>query len=143
MQLIGFAFSNAALEYLSTLQPKVRKQIIKKAKALINNPFPQGCKKLQGVVTDESEPIYRERSGDYRILYVVRSNLTEVVILDIDDRKDVYKMPNKKSKADDELRMSEEDFDEVMRSALGVPPPPDKEPDEKPAKGRRVQGAPR
>jgi len=32
-----------------------------------------------------------ERSGDYRILYVVRKNPGEVIVLDIDNRKDVYK----------------------------------------------------
>ena len=59
-----------------------------KARALHADPHPVGSKKLQGEETDEGEPIYRERSGDYRILYLVR--VDEVVILDIDHRKDVY-----------------------------------------------------
>ena len=37
------------------------------------------------------EPILRERSGDYRILYVLRKDPDQVVILDIDHRKDIYK----------------------------------------------------
>lgn len=60
-------------------------------KALILNPEPNGSKKLKGVTTDEGEPVYRQRSGAYRILYVVRKNPSEVIILDIDDRKDVHK----------------------------------------------------
>ena len=72
MPYVGFAFTTAALDFLATLPPKIRKQVIKKAKALHANPHPQGSKKLHGVVTDDGDPVYRERSGDYRILYVVR-----------------------------------------------------------------------
>ena len=85
---MGFVFHKAALKYLETLPPKLRKQVTQKARALHTNPHPVGSKKLQGEETDEGEPIYRERSGDYRILYLVR--VDEVVILDIDHRKDVY-----------------------------------------------------
>lgn len=73
MPLIGFAFSEASLKFLEAVQPKIR------------------AKKLQGVTTSADEPVYRERSGDYRILYVVRENPHEVVILDIGHRKDVYR----------------------------------------------------
>ena len=85
---MGFVFHKAALKYLETLPHKLRKQVTQKARALHTNPHPVGSKKLQGEETDEGEPIYRERSGDYRILYLVR--VDEVVILDIDHRKDVY-----------------------------------------------------
>ena len=88
MPLMGFAFTKAALKYLETLPPKLRRQVTQKARALHADPHPVGSKKLQGEETDEGEPIYRERSGDYRILYLVR--VDEVVILDIDHRKDVY-----------------------------------------------------
>jgi mRNA interferase RelE/StbE len=90
VQLIGYTFSESSLKYLSTVPHKLRAQIIKKAKALIVNPYPQGSKKLQGMTTEQGEAIYRERSGDYRILYVVKNNPTIVVILDIDHRKDIY-----------------------------------------------------
>ena len=130
MPLIAFGFTGAALDYLATVPHKLRRQIIKKAKALHTNPFPAGVKKLQGVETDDGDPIYRERSGDYRILYVVRANPSEVLILDIDHRKDVYKMPNTKPPTDDEMRMPQTDFDAMMRGALGVAPPPEVETDD-------------
>jgi mRNA-degrading endonuclease RelE of RelBE toxin-antitoxin system len=38
---------------------------------------------------DNENPVYRERQGDYRILYSVRPVI--IVILDIDHRKDVYR----------------------------------------------------
>lgn len=87
--LFGFAFTQSAVEFLDGLPAgKVRAQIVKKAKALITNPHPAGCKKVQGV-TDGEDSVWRIRSGDYRILYVVRAG--EVIVLDIGHRKDIYK----------------------------------------------------
>lgn len=91
MPLFGFSVSQSALSFLESVPHKLRAQIIKKAKALITNPYPQGSKKLQGITSALGEALYRERSGDYRILYVVRSNPPHVAVLDIDNRKDVYK----------------------------------------------------
>lgn len=87
---MGLSFSESALAFFPTVPHKLRAQIIKKARALILNPHPQGSKKLQGITTSMGEPVHRERSGDYRILYVIRSNPSQVVILDIDHRKDIY-----------------------------------------------------
>jgi len=90
MALLKLSFSGSSLTFLSTVPQKFRAQIIKKVRALALNPYPQGSKKLQGVETPMGEPVYRERSGDYRILYVLRKDPDQVVILDIDHRKDVY-----------------------------------------------------
>ena len=124
MGYVGFAFTAAALDFLATVPPKTRRQIIKKAKALHTNPHPPGSKKLQGVESSDGDPIFRERSGDYRILYVVKSKPDEILILDIDNRKDVYKMPKTRTDAPDQMQMKEEDFDRMMHGALGVEPPP-------------------
>jgi mRNA interferase RelE/StbE len=87
--LYGFAYSEAALKYLETkVPPKIRGQIKRRIEALAANPTPPGSKKLQGVMDNEN-PVYRERQGDYRILYSVRPVI--IVILDIDHRKDVYR----------------------------------------------------
>lgn len=123
MPFVGFAFTDAALDFLETLPPKIRRQVIKKARALHTNPHPQGAKKLKDVETLEGDPVYRERSGDYRILYIVREKPAEVIILDIDHRKDVYRMPRTKTETADEMRMKESDFDAMMSKALGVPAP--------------------
>lgn len=85
----GLVFTKAALNNLEGIPFKIRAQLIKKAKALILDPHPKGSKPLKGVRSDDDEAIYRHRSGDYRILYVVREN--EVIILDIGNRKDVYR----------------------------------------------------
>ena len=36
------------------------------------------------------DPVHRVRSGNYRVLYTVRSNPQSIVILDIGHRKDIY-----------------------------------------------------
>ena len=91
MPLVALAFADCALDNLATIPHKFRVQIIKRAEALILVPRPSGCKKLKDTTSAAGEPVYRIRSGDYRILYVVRDIQNEVVILDIDDRKDVYR----------------------------------------------------
>ena len=91
MPLVVLAFSDCALDNLKSIPQKFRIQIIKKVQALVLIPRPSGCKKLKDVTSAAGEPVYRVRSGDYRILYVIRTDQNEVLILDIDDRKDIYK----------------------------------------------------
>jgi mRNA interferase RelE/StbE len=87
--LYGFAFSEAALNFLETVVPtKIRGQIKRRIEALAANPTPPGSKKLHGIL-DGEYPVYRVRQGDYRILYSVRPVI--IVILDIANRKDVYR----------------------------------------------------
>jgi mRNA interferase RelE/StbE len=89
--LHGFSYSESALKFLETVvAAKVRGQIKRKIEALAANPHPPGCKKLVGV-DNEGEVVYRIRSGDYRVLYVVRSNPQQIIVLDIDNRKDIYR----------------------------------------------------
>ena len=84
----GFAYHPDCLEFLQNLPPKIRRQIINKINRLAADPYPQTAKPLKDV-NDGEERVWRERSGDYRILYVVRD--VTVVIIDIGDRKDVYR----------------------------------------------------
>lgn len=89
MPILGFSFGPAAVAFLDRMPPgKIRAQIVKKARSLMANPYPAGCKKLVGVVSG-ADAVWRIRSGDYRILYMARA--AEIVILDIGDRKDIYR----------------------------------------------------
>lgn len=128
MPYVGFAFTDRALDFLESLPPKSRKQVTRRAKNLLTNPFPPSSKRLVDVETQEGDPVYRERSGDYRILYIVRSNPNEVLILDIGNRKDIYRVAKTKTEPTDEMRMKEGDFDEMMAKALGAEPPKDGKP---------------
>lgn len=78
----------SALDYLESLPDKPRRQLARRIDALKDNPKPRGCKRVQGV-GHEGRSIYRIRSGRYRVLYFVDEQT--VNILNIDDRKDVYK----------------------------------------------------
>lgn len=88
--LFGFAYTEKSLDFLASLTVKLRRQIVNKIDALADNPLPPGHKLIRGG-TGEEERMYRIRSGDYRVLYLLRSNPNHVVILDIDHRKDIYK----------------------------------------------------
>ena len=88
--LFGYAYSERALKFLESLNKKLRTQIAGKIQNLADDPIPPGSKLIKSTAGNV-ERIYRIRSGDYRVLYVVRSNPTHVVILDIGHRKDVYK----------------------------------------------------
>ncbi len=87
--LWGLALGSAAASFLDGMQPgKIRAQVVKRVKLLQHDPHPAGCKKLVDM-KNGTEAIWRVRSGDYRILYVIRAQ--EIVVIDIDHRKDVYR----------------------------------------------------
>jgi len=86
--LYGFAYSKKALRSLQSLEVRERRQIVKKIKDLASNPHPPGSRQVIGE-RDGDEPVYRVRSGDYRILYVVRQ--PTISVIDIGHRKDIYR----------------------------------------------------
>ena len=89
--LYGFAYSESALKYLESAVPaKFRGQIKRKIELLASDPYPAGSKKLHAI-KEGNEDVHSLRSGDYRILYAVRNSPKQIVVLDIDHRKDVYR----------------------------------------------------
>ncbi len=75
----------SAQKFLMNLEDKYFDKIDDKIQSLKSNPHPKNSKKL--LVFD----CYRVRVGVYRILYTVDYANTKICILDIDNRKDVYK----------------------------------------------------
>ena len=51
------------------------------------DPRPNDCKKLQG---NKRPPLYRVRSGNYRIIYTIEDKKLIILIVDIGHRKDIY-----------------------------------------------------
>lgn len=88
--LYGFAYTERALSFVKTIPHKFRRQIVSKISDLAADPHPHGHKVVQGMKNGE-EIVYRIRSGDYRVLYVVRNNPSHIVVLDIAHRKDIYR----------------------------------------------------
>lgn len=60
-------------------------KIVESLRMLAENPRPHGHKKLKG------RPGYRIRIADYRIIYSIQDNILVVYVIDINNRKDVYK----------------------------------------------------
>ena len=71
-----------AISDLEGMSQEAKAQILGDIKSLEPSPFPQGSriKRLKRFPV----PVYRLRSGDYRILYLIRD---EVIVLRVIDRK--------------------------------------------------------
>jgi mRNA interferase RelE/StbE len=52
---------------------------------LAEDPRPPGSKKLKG------RPGWRIRQGNYRVIYEIQDDKLIIIVLDIGDRKDIYK----------------------------------------------------
>lgn len=72
---------------LLRLPKKDQKKIIEKIDLLIENPKPEGYKKLSG----KNDPaLYRIRVGDYRIIYAIEEDCLIILIVEVGHRKDIY-----------------------------------------------------
>jgi len=60
-------------------------KILRRIKALSENPRPSGCEKLTG------RERYRVRQGRYRIVYSIEDEVLAVWIVKVGHRKDVYR----------------------------------------------------
>lgn len=69
---------------LDGLEVRIFRQIIKKIRALSDEPRPHGCLKLT------AEESYRIRTGDYRILYRIDDGAKRIFIYRIKHRKNAY-----------------------------------------------------
>lgn len=75
-----------ALKCIEKINPAHRKKIKLKISALSLRPRPRGSKKLSGI-----DSIFRNRQGNFRILYQVNEVDKIITILQIADRKDIYR----------------------------------------------------
>lgn len=73
---------------LLRLPPDRRRRILGRLIRLETNPFPHGkaIKRLRAR-TPDGDPLYRLRSGDYRVIYFVRRD--EVIVLAVVHRKEL------------------------------------------------------
>lgn len=73
---------------LIRLNKKDKQHIIEKIDSLANEPRPGDCKKLKG---NQRPPLYRVRSGNYRIVYSIQDEVLLILVVEIGHRKDVYR----------------------------------------------------
>lgn len=76
---------NAAKQILK-LPDAIIRRIDVKIQLLVENPRPSDCKKLKGF-----HDLYRIRVGDYRIIYSIDDNLLVIEVIQVGNRKDVYR----------------------------------------------------
>ena len=77
--------SPPANKSIGKLPKHVRERIAERLQILAGNPRPPGCIKL----TDSDA--YRIRVGDYRIIYLIHDDQLIVLVIDVGDRKNVYR----------------------------------------------------
>lgn len=76
------------LKKLEKLSKADKERIIEAIDSLMEDPRPDGCKKLKGNFT----PIrYRIRAGAYRVVYSVQDDILIILVLEVGHRKDVYR----------------------------------------------------
>ncbi len=78
--------THTAEKYLNKLTRANYDLVVKAIYSLADNPFQAGVKKLQGV-----NGTYRIRAGNYRILYQIMKGELVITVIQIGDRKDIYR----------------------------------------------------
>ena len=79
-------WKNSAKKELRRLPKKAINNIITAVGLLSSNPRPAGSKKLIG-----TEHTYRQRIGDYRIVYSIKAHRLVIEIVRVGHRKDIYR----------------------------------------------------
>ena len=77
--------TRAASRDLRKLPRDVLGRIDRQIQALIDDPRPQGSRKLRN-----EDELYRVRVGDYRIIYQIRDQELIIVVVRVRHRRDVY-----------------------------------------------------
>ena len=77
-------YTRAFYNSLKPIPKKDVERILRRTRALANDPRPFGCQKLAG------QEAYRIRQGNYRIMYTIEDDRLIVVVVKAGSRKDVY-----------------------------------------------------
>lgn len=75
----------AVKKQLLDLPDEIILRLFEKIESLSANPRPDGVKKLKG------RDGYRVRVGSYRIIYTIDDKAKTLTLIDIGDRKDIYR----------------------------------------------------
>jgi mRNA interferase RelE/StbE len=78
-------FRKSVLKDLEKIPRKDLRKIMRRIKALGENPRPSGCEKLS------SRELYRIRQGKYRIVYSIQDDVLTVWIVNVSHRKNAYR----------------------------------------------------
>jgi mRNA interferase RelE/StbE len=81
------AFLPSAARQLAKLPRDVQRRLVPKLEGLQTDPYPPGVTTIKG----EDLTIYRPRVGDYRVLYRVKDQVLEVLVVEVGHRREVYR----------------------------------------------------
>ncbi|MGB0067142.1 MAG: type II toxin-antitoxin system RelE/ParE family toxin [Isosphaeraceae bacterium] len=79
--------TRAAERGLASLPKTELRRVDAKIQGLAEIPRPPGVKKLEGV-----DDLYRIRCGDYRIVYQIEEARLVIVIVNVGNRRDIYRL---------------------------------------------------
>lgn len=79
-------FERKYIKDLKYIHPSYHKAIMEPVLSLGKNPRPEGYKKLKGY-----DNLFRIRVGPYRVIYTIQDDKLIILVLEIGDRKDIYK----------------------------------------------------
>lgn len=80
------AFESGAWRALMSLPHPTQEQIFKAIESLEIDPRPAGAKKLR-----EQRGRLRIRSGDFRVIYEVHDGVLLVLVVEVGNRRNIYK----------------------------------------------------
>ena len=86
MSEYSVVFARSARKELEGLPETIQRRVLGQIEQLPSNPRPAGVRKLVG-----SEPLWRLRVGEYRVIYGVHDEQKLVDIVCIRHRKDAYR----------------------------------------------------
>jgi mRNA interferase RelE/StbE len=78
-------YTPSAAKTLRNYDRVLQRRILAKIEKLSENPRPMGATKLSG------HEAYRIRIGDYRIIYAIADEKLLVLVVEIGNRRDVYR----------------------------------------------------
>jgi mRNA interferase RelE/StbE len=79
-------FARSARKELEALEIPYVERIVVRIEALMRDPRPRDCKKLQG-----EENLWRIRIGNYRVVYAIYDEKRVVDIIAVRHRRDIYR----------------------------------------------------
>ena len=87
LNVYAVVFKKSAAKELQVLPKKIQQKILDAVQLLSLNPYTEllQIKKMKG-----AESLYRLRIQDYRVIYLIESQIVKVTIIKIGHRKEVY-----------------------------------------------------
>lgn len=82
----------SAEKEIRKLPANIQDEIFEKIESLKEDPRPHKYKKLNSfkIPNLQLKPLYRVRTGDYRIVYAIQDNIITITIVKVGHRKEIY-----------------------------------------------------